>query len=276
MNSNHLTEKQTKVLCALARYKFLTYSQMQRLGIERHRSNLSNVMTSLRDRRVSYVRKIPHQFGVEAKHYLTKKGKDLLCNMDLVPEEEIHFPKGIITVETQDQKHRTSIIDIQIELDLAALQSGVDVLFCDRYFDTTGSNKRAKKLKSKTALLYEDSKTLKPDMIFKLKTPKQEELYLLELENGKDAQKAVPKCLMHGKAILRGSANHVYNHPRGYRTLWIFEHASTMRAVQEKISTLNFFTHLHEYFLFKPLETISTDFFSGWTNLMKKERRMWY
>lgn len=260
----------------LARYKYLTYRQMQRLGVDSHVPNLSKQLSGLKNGSISYVKNIPHGFGVEAKHYLTAKGKDVLQELCDLPEEQIHFPKGVVKTDTQDQKHRTSIIDIQIELDIAAAQQGIEVLFCDRYFDTTGSNRIAKDLKSKTAIIYEDNKTLKADMTFMLQTPTQKELYLAELERGSDAQKAVPKCIMHGKAILLGSANERYSFKRGYRTLWIFEHRATMESVLERLNGIDFFKNLKEYFLFKPLEEIKQDFFDGWLNLEGKKRKMYY
>ena len=276
MEINRPSDKQILVLKLLARYKFLSYRQMQRLGVDKHRPNLSTLLSSLRERRVPYVKKIPHRFGTEAKHYLTSKGKDFLVELRHLPEEKIHYVKGTITTDTQDQKHRTAIVDIQIELDFAAKEQKAKVLFCDRYFDMTGNNRIAKNLKSKTAIIYEGKKTLKADMTFMLETPTQKELYLLELENGQDAEKAVPKCDNHRKAILLGSANEMYNFKSGYRTLWIFEYRSTMESVMTKLNTRRDFKEVQEYFLFKPLEEIDKDFFRGWTNLAGKERKMYY
>lgn len=276
MMINRPSDKQILVLKYLARYKFLSYRQMQRLGVDKHRSNLSTLVSSLRDRRVPYVKKIPHRFGIESKHFLTAKGKDLLIKLRHLDEDEIHYVKGTITTDTQDQKHRTSTVDIQIELDYAAQQNAAKVLFCDRYFDMTGNNRVAKNLKSKTAIVYEGRKTLKADMTFMLKTTTQRELYLLELENGLDAEKAIPKCDNHRKAILLGSANELYDFKSGYRTLWVFEHKSTMESVLGKLSTRKDFKDVQEYFLFKPLEEIGENFFGGWTNLAGRERKMYY
>lgn len=276
MKVDRFSDKQIAVLKSLATYKFLTYRQMQRLHIEKHKSNLSVIVSSLRERSTPYVRKIPHRFGIEAKHYLTKKGKEILTELCHLPEEQIQFPKGIIKTDTQDQKHRTSLIDIQIELYDLAKQNGIEVEFCDRYFDVTGSNRVAKSLKSKTAIIYEGKKTLKADMTFMIKMQGNKELYLLELENGVDAQKTIPKCIMHGKAILRGSANERYNYKKGYRTLWVFEHRSTMESVLGKLSGIAFFKELQEYFLFKSLEDIPQDLFGGWVNLSGEQRKMYY
>ena len=80
-------------------------------------------------------------------------------------------------------------------------------------------------------------------MIFMLQTPKQKELYLLELENGNDTKKSVEKCIKHGQAIFLGSANEKYHHKMGYRTLWIFRTGrndeSNHRKTKDKIPSFH-------------------------------------
>ena len=41
---NRRSDKQIDILCAASRYKFISYSQLKRLGIEAHTSNLSALM----------------------------------------------------------------------------------------------------------------------------------------------------------------------------------------------------------------------------------------
>lgn len=272
-----LNEKQVAVLKALGTYKFLTYSQMIRLGIDKHKSNLSHAVNGLVERRGQLVRKIPHRPGSEAKFYLSSKGKQALEEIWEGEENQIHCPKGIITTDTQDQKHRTSIVSLHIELVLACEEIRVELLWCDRYFDKIGDNRSGKNLQAKNALLYEGDRKIIPDMTFMLETSKQRELYLLELENGKDTKKAVHKCGQHAKAILLGSANKKYGHQSGYRTLWVFEHESTMLATQERVCGSPFFQHLHEYFLFLPLSSaLEGSFFEGWKNLAGASRQIYY
>ena len=273
---NRFRPKETAILKALARYKFLTYDQMIRLGIANHSSNLSTLLKGLRDMKRPYVKKIPHRIGTPVKHYLTKRGKTALVELYGVPEEEINFPKGNILTDTQDQKHRTSIISIQIEVDLACSQENLTLLFCDRYFDTTGNNKINRNLKSKTAFHYTDSKTVKADLIFAIKTPKQVEHYVLELENGKDTAKGVEKCVNHAQALLKGSLNEKLGFSTGYRVLWIFEHQSIMESTIVKLQSIPLFKHLHEYFLFKPLDQIDENFLAGWQNVSSRERNLYY
>ena len=202
--------KQIKVLEALAAYKFLTYKQMITLGIENHSSNLSTLVSSMIKKRKSYIQKIPHQPGIPAKFYLTKRGADVLLELDW-KDTNIHYPKSRITTDTQDQKHRTCIIDLHISLVRDSSSEQTQVLFCDRYFDTVGSNRVSRNLKSKTALPWKN-KSVKADMVFMLKTPYQKELYIVELENGKDVKKTITKCIEHAEVLFQGGVHDVdYN-----------------------------------------------------------------
>ncbi|MEL6669855.1 MAG: hypothetical protein AAFP08_12845 [Bacteroidota bacterium] len=273
---NRFRPKEIAILKALARYKFLTYDQMIRLGIANHTSNLSSVTKGLREVKRPYIKKIPHRVGTPIKHFLTKRGKDALVELYHLQESDINYPIGSILTDTQDQKHRTSIISIQIEVDLAAQAEGLEMLFCDRYFDTTGNNRVDKNLKSKTAFHCTDTQTVKADLIFSLQTPKQQEYYVLELENGKDSAKAVDKCINHAKALLKGSLNEKLGFSTGYRALWVFEYKSIMEKVIVKLQSISLFEHLHEYFLFKPLNQIEKEILSGWKNVSARERNLYY
>ncbi|MEO1419274.1 MAG: hypothetical protein AAFW00_28735 [Bacteroidota bacterium] len=273
-----LQDKQVRILKALARYKFLTYKQMIALGIEKYNSNLSNLVKQLRESKRPLVRKIPHRNGDAAKFYLTLKGKQVLLELyDDLTEENLHYVKKVIYTDTQDQKHRIGTIDIQIALDQACEKTGVKVLWYERYFDTVGNNRVSKNLQSKTAILYEKNKSLKADLTFLLQTPAQQELYLLELENGTDSQKSVAKCVNHAKAIFLGSANEKYGFQQAYRTLWVFEQESIMQIVREQLKQMPFFENLTEYLLFKPLADVrGEEFLSGWLNIEGEVRKLYY
>ena len=261
----------------MAKYKFITYAQVMKLGIEKHKTNISKHCKELRESKRPLIRKIPHRNGEPAKHYLTAKGKEVLLELyDDLNNEQIHFVPSIIYTDTQDQKHRTNTIDIQIDLDFACAKEEIECLFCHRYFDTTGNNRTDKNLKSKTAFLYDEGKSVKADMVFMLETKKQKELFVVELEQGKNTKKAIEKCFVHAKAILLKSANEKYGFNRGYRTLWIFEHRSIMEATIDRLAQLSFFEHMKEYFLFKALEDIGEDFFEGWRNVAGVQRKMYY
>lgn len=273
---NRFSPKETAALRALARYKFLTYEQMKMLKIGKHRPNLSKVMNGLSEVKRPYVRKIPNRPATPVKFYLTKKGKDALIQLYDCDPETILLPKTIIYTDTQDQKHRTSIISIQIAFDLACLEQRMPMLFCLRYFDSTGNNRIDKNLKSRTAFHFTDTQTVKADLIFAIQTAKQKELYILELENGKDTQKGIEKCINHAKALFRGSVNQKFDFQKGYRTLWVFEHKSIMFKVMEGLQQMPLFDTIREYFLFKPLEETSTAIFSDWLNVSGDHKNLYY
>ena len=270
------SDKQLKVLKALAAYKFLTYKQMITLGIENHSSNLSTLVAGLIKKKKSYIQKIPHRPGIPAKFYLTKRGANILIDHGGLKEEDIHYPKSKITTDTQDQKHRTGIIDLHISLVKDSSAEKAELLICDRYFDTVGSNRINRNLKSKTALPYDESKSLKADMITMLKTPLQKELYIIELENGKDSKKSITKCFEHAKVLFQGSVHDKYNFKLGYRTLWVFEHQSTMHSTLSSIQQDSYFELINEYFLFNTFDSASSSFFSGWVNINNKEKKLFY
>ena len=273
----HLNNKQCRLLKACGRFKFLSFDQVQRLGIEKDKGNISRLFKSLRESRKPLVRKIPHNNGEPAVHYLTPTGRKVL--IDLFPDEEtenIHFVPTILYSNTQDHRHRMTTINIQIEIELCCIENEICLGKVERYFDTVGENRVSKSLKSKTAFLYDNLHSVKADLIFFLQTQKQLEMYVTELEMGKDTKKAVTKCVRMAKAILLKSANIKYGFERGYRTLWIFEHESIMFSTMNRLKENPFFTHLSEYFLFKPLPAIGYRFFEGWLNLTGKERKIYY
>lgn len=274
-----INRKQKLILLAIAKYKFISYKQVVRLGIEKNLNKCSGLFAPLRDSSRPLVRKIQHRgFGMPCKHYLTPKGKNILLELcDDLKEEQIKLPKGVITTDTKDQRHRTLTIDIEIDLYLACeVVEGMRVIFSDRYFDKVGNNRISKNLKSKTGIYFNDTQSVKADMVFKMQTTTQEELYFMELELNKDTQKSVNTAIEYAQAIARRSANHKYNFPRGFRVIWYFEHESIMRCVMERLDQNPIFQNLKEYYLFKHIGQIGDDIFDNWLNIEGKKRRLFY
>lgn len=274
MMIRRFSEKSLKLLKATAKYKFIGYSQFKRLGIEAHSSNLSSMVRDLTKCAKPFLKEVPHRPQYEKKFYLTKRGAELLVEMELMKADEIKYPKHTVNTSSQEQKHRSQTVDFQIELDLACEKKGINVVLCDRYFDTTG-NTRERNLKSKTALIYEDDKTLKADILFIIELPNgTKEAYTFEHENGNDSLKSFDKMIQHGKAILLGSLNKEYSFNKGYRTLWVFEHESMIEVILNKVEGNPFFKNMKEHFLMKPYDLIADNFFGDWRNLDGDIRRL--
>ena len=272
----NLSSKEFAILKAIGKYKFLTLDQLIKLGIGKDKGNLSRYLKKLRERRKPLIRKISGGFGCSVKHYLTEIGKNSIKE-EVESIDPIHFVNKIITADTQDQKHRMAIIDIEIAFDLHCIDREIATEVSHRYFDTVGENRISKSLKSETAFLYNESSSVKADIItIRSISEVQKEMFVIELENGKDTKKAIEKIQNHRSAILQKSANQKYNFDKGYRTLWIFEHEGTMKATLNRLQENPEFFKLEEFFLFKPLNQALEGIYSGWFNLAKKERKLYY
>lgn len=255
---SRLNPKQLDIIKNLGIFKFLTYDQLIVLGIDKHIPNLSNLISQLIQ--INFVGKIPQRIGNKAKFYLTKKGADYLLEAH---EMQAHFPIAKITTDTQDTKHRTALIDLHIAF------SRFDLVFFNRYFDKTG-NAREGSLNSKTAIKTSKG-IVKPDAIFMIQTPKQKELYVLELEMGKDKKKSYEKIIAHSTALREKQLNRQLDFNSGYRVLLVFEYESIMSSTLELVKD----HALKEYFLFKSLNSLE-DLQGTWLNLFKESRKLFY
>lgn len=255
---SRLNPKQLEIIKSLGIFKFLTYDQLIVLGIDKHIPNLSNLISQLIQ--INFVCKIPQRIGNKAKFYLTKKGADYLLETH---EMQAHYPIAKITTDTQDTKHRTALIDLHIAF------SRFDLVFFDRYFDKTG-NAREGSLNSKTAIKTSKG-IVKPDAIFMIQTSKQKELYVLELEMGKDKKKSYEKIIAHSTALKEKQLNRQLEFNSGYRVLLVFENENIMHSTLELVQD----HALKEYFLSKSLE-MDSDPFYGWINLVKEPRQLYY
>jgi len=265
-----LSSKQISIIQLLGHFSILTVEQFIKLGIEKDKGNLSRLLKSLRERRKPLIRKIPHLKGIPSKHYLSKYGKEILEQSSTFnTDKEILYFKSILQFETQDMKHRSSLIDIEIELNNLCKSHKIELIFCDRYFDKG-------QISAKTSLKLNTHRFLIADIIFQLRTRSQNEFYILELENGLDAKKSFQKCLNYLDLFKTNEISRTYEFDSGFRTLWVFEHESTMKSVQRRISSNVSFDKLQEHFLFKTLEGFLKNTYVSWLNVVLKERKLFY
>lgn len=271
---NHLTPTQSNILLALAKYKFLTVSQFLELGISTQKTNLSSSLKPLKLSRKPLVKY--DQFGVHPKlgrledvYYLHKNAVKLLVEQLHIDEEDIKIPKGRGVQFSQDYFHRKSTIECQISLEKATQASELEIDFFDRYFDKTGSSRRGG-LNVKTKLLLDDDNFIIADAIFLLKGSGINNLYCLEMYNGKDTKRTLKQLLKHLKALELGSPSTKYNHKKGNRVLSVFEFPSMMTSVIERLNENPLFLNFNDYFLFKSLDDVKEDFFSEWKTMQSK------
>jgi len=268
-----ITNIQSNVLEALARYKFLTMSQMLALDIGTvHYQYLWKQVASLRDRGKPLVGchnfKIPQprKGKVESMYYLTKEGKRSLVLDLLIPEEEIKMPLGK-TVAYKDYLHRKFTIDFQIVLDKWATQKEYEVPFFDTYFDKTGNNRVGRNLRAKTRISLSDTDYFIPDGAFKVFKPDgSQKLYLFEMYNGKDSARIVRQMHKHAQAMTFRCTHKKYDldESKSYKVVLVFQFHSILESVIARVQNDPAFTYVQKYFIFKSNEDLKNTSFDEW------------
>lgn len=269
-----INKKEILILNGLSVYGFLSYEQMIHLGIAKHKSNLASSLSKLSAGKAPRISKIPHEMGGKAIYYLRKTGKLTLEKCIHTRLQQAKYSIRKIERDTQDKLHRTFTIDVHISI-IQSLRER-SVLFCHRYFDKQYQNNSTKKIIS-SRIKTNDRSSIIPDILLKLKSEAQEELYLIEIENGTNAHKTIAKCVTYAYAQLNGTLNQSLNFNSGIRTLWILEHNTTLNKVLDKLEENELFKNLTEYFLFKSIDQINDqDFLKDWINISRKKRSLYY
>jgi len=274
-----ITFAQSNILLALAKYKFLTASQMTALGIMSKTKNINEALRELRWKKQPLVAyqsfgTIPKVGKLENIHYLTRYGKQALMNhLGLLPSE-IKTPIGTSTLFYQDYFHRKNTIDCEIAMNLwAESRPYLEAPFCTRYFDTEGNNRRSKNLRSKNKFaLKGKARFLIPDMVFQIRDnrSKQESLFVLEMYNGHNAMRTTEQLKKHVEAIELGSISDAFGVNYSHQVLVVCEHQVLQEAVIGRIKENSIFTNVKDYFLFKTFTEVKsqpTRFGENWLNL---------
>ena len=256
------TEIQTNILSELAKFKFLTTSQLHRLGVGKdipYIRRLAGEMsegdkTALLGKMVFGVH--PKLGRIENVYYLTKRGAEF-CTDDLRLEPEaVKHPIGKSTLFEKDYFHRKSTIDFQIHLSKWTETKGFTVDFFDTYFDKIGSNRRDGTSESKTKVALEEDKYLMTDGIFQVSTPSNKFLFLFELYNGRDTLRVLNQLKKHVKAIELGTPSQKYSFPKGHRVVAVFEFETAKKAVIDRVRQDDYFSNMAKRFLFKSAEEL--------------------
>ena len=264
--------KQDRILRSLGIYTYLTYKQMVTLGIVTRQNHLSKPVKELAE--ANYI-KCEYKYDETIDHkrnicFLTRKGAKWVerdSGGKLVP----NYPKsGKLSKSKGNTKenteHRLGIINCHIALRNFKLASCIPDILTDG-----------------TALPFRTTK-LKPDLIFKIKTHRQEEAFLLEFERGVDAEKSFKKVKQHVELMFSRSTYEHLNFNefveingkrkrRSYTSLWVFEKEETMKACLKKAAahqiTINdkpkSLLVLAPFFLFKTITTVED--IMNWTDM---------
>ncbi len=267
-----LNDAQIKIIKHLAVYKFLTTSQLVRLGVASDRTNVHKHIVGLRDRKNPFImcataKVIPGAGRLEAVYYLANYGVEAAKSLEL---QEIKFPVNKQISHTQDYLHRKTVVDCEITI----RETGIKIDFFDRYFDTIGNNRVGSNLTSKTKIEF-PSGTLNADAIFLLDVTQLETkfLYCLEIHNGKDTKRALEQMHAYIAALEIKAPSRKYGFERGCRVLWVFENEGCMKAVQERAMQDESISRAEKLFLCK-LQSDPQNIFFDWQTLKGEKVNM--
>jgi hypothetical protein len=278
------TAVEENILRSLAHYKFITISQLVKLGVG-ERSYLSTRLKQLREAGLVGASEYG---GVYAKghgraeniNYLLPRGVKLLAeNADGLDMDNIHYPKNIDGIFRNDYFHRISTVNTQIAFEIWAKRLNYEVIFFSTYFHMLGSAKTAKDdnpLRSVTRITFDDGTFIEPDAIFLYETPVKKQLMALEIHNGKDVSRIVQQLKRIGKAVSKGLFTLRYKEAFGVETnpriLCTIETESMLGHVQKRMCSDSYFSPdwMKQAFLFNVAENVWKDFDSGWQNMVGK------
>lgn len=246
-----ITPTQGKVLRSLARYKFLTNSQLARLGVFKNAPRASKVMSELREGKDALVDLRETGQHLEVVYYIKydKAAQIIAEHLDL-GLKEIKYPKSKPTLSYDSYRHRKMAIDCQIELYSYCQEEGIGIEFYDRDIDRTGNVRKDNNLTKRTSVTLPDGRNLEPDANFLLDTQIGKKLYCLEYERRDNRTKSdlIEKFDKHLRALNAGLISKKYGHPKAHRVLFVFEHPNVMEWAMEEASKIG---QLDNWFLFK-------------------------
>ncbi|MGH1433802.1 MAG: hypothetical protein ACRBG0_05000 [Lewinella sp.] len=266
-----LSPGQTSILKALARYKFLTTSQMITLRISQRKSNLSVMLKPLKESKRAFIGEmkfafVPSKGRLENFYYLKPKGLKLLLESNIMEGQEVRIPKGRTVMFTQDYFHRKYTIDCHIACDLSAKQEGIQVLEFDRYFDKTGNNRTGKNLQARTKIKI-GREYLIADATLLLQKGDVTRLFAFELYNDRNTKRIIAQLQKHLEGVRDSSLCRNYSIEKGHRVLAVFSYPEVMKAVMERIKNQD----LSDFILFSGLKGATSYFFKKWSNALNKE-----
>lgn len=268
-----MSESELKIIEALARYKFLTSSQLDFLKILKNKVGLYARLRQLSSGKNAFVKKnsfgiMPGKGKLEDFHFLTEKGKNFLIeNLDY-SDKNIKIPKGTSSLFQRDYFHRKKTIDFFLYFDRFLLDNQSHIIFLDYYFDKQGNNRSSKNSRAKNRIDIEESGSfLIPDIVTKFRYKNEPYLFFFELHNGKDTKKIMKQLYYHLLVIEEGGGAEKYQMKKSHRVLIVFEFESILKSTIERLSKVSDFEGFEPFFIFKTEKELKDDFFNNWLKI---------
>lgn len=267
-----LTEVQTKILEALAHYRYLTHSQMLHLKIGSP-SFLRFSTRRLREKGdkplIASIRYpfTPSEGRLEQVHHLTPTGAKLLA--DITSDDSLRNFRPVTAVYHRDYWHRKFTIDFQIALTQTVDQSEqLEIAVFDRYFDKTGANRNGS-LRAKTRISLGSDRYIIPDANFILSRPFEEEqqvLYTAEIANGQDTKRILRQIQRHAELLKTRLLASKYDilGKTAHQVLFVFSDYGLLRAVRNRFVEVKEALEFSACYRFGYLKYLTQDILHCW------------
>lgn len=275
-----ITNIQGRILEGLARYRFLSLTQMLELddiGTTQYAYIWKQAKSlATRGRPLifshSYGSPEPKRGKVENIYYLLPNGKKALIDHFSYTDDQIKMPKGE-TMAYKDYHHRKRQIDFQIWLDKWADINDLDIPYFDCYFDKVGNNRVTKNLKSVTSIQISEISSLIADGAFEIVTYNgNRKLYLFEFANSKNTKDIINAIHQHANAMMNRATHRKYNleESKSYKVVFLFNYPSIKEAVIRRIKEeRETFEFIHQYFICNTIDKLrEPNFFNEWETII--------
>lgn len=259
-----LSEAKTSILYNLAKYRFNTVKQFQRLGVSSQVAHISKTLKVLRETNLidrtgfAFTAKIGKMPDL---YFLTPKGAKVVAESQRVDIESIQYPKSSNTLFQHDYLHRITTIDLQIAFDVWANGTfEVEPLFFDTYYHKVGSQRNQEetgKLRAKTQIELSDGSHFTPDAICRFTQKGKDTICCIEVHNGQDTTRLSNTIKGHLKAISDNAVQRAYDYKRLNYVLIVCERKEVMRKVIERINeNIDLSNKVDKFLLFKTTDQI--------------------
>jgi hypothetical protein len=247
-----ITAVQERILKALARYKYLTASQIVELGIcnlTTARQYISALQKYKLTKKTIYSQPITVNtknvnIRLEGLNFLDIAGVKLLKdNFDL---DNIKYPQKYKLSFSNDYFHRIFMVSSCIAFDKWLTNTNQEGFFLVDFHN------------SETTVKITDTLTVKPDIIIDYNGTK----CIVEVWAGIEKEYIVNQLSKFYKAVASRKINEHLKYDRGIRILNIFKDKPTLERVKQELMTDSYFAKANAkgLFLFATLEEVKADF----------------
>ncbi|MBO1318310.1 hypothetical protein [Acanthopleuribacter pedis] len=271
---------QLSILLALARYRYLTCSQvvLMELGSLSAVRRAMRVLSAIRFPSPILLRRtfppsarlgrIEHMYSLSAYGiiFLTEQLPGYATSRSLAPTWEVF---------KLDYEHRKLTVTSRILLEKALRgQDEYDLLTWANYFeksDEVYGEPVQPRRKAATEVTLASGKRCIPDGVFELSDPQQRGLYVVEVELSRKSSRVLSKVHQHQQALADGTFSRVFGLDEDYHAVFLLQHQTTLKRLLERLEKSSSFTPFRQHMLFTTLAALEIRPLTCWLRVGSSE-----